>query len=469
MPVTPSFYVVLFVLGAISLASIYHSVLYYHRRTGLLASYCIYLWVLTIYIGYRVLAASTGQKIHPYQIENINLNVSIDATLLWSIYIAYVLFWGKALQLQKKEGRFTWIFYKTATPVIIAYIILENIGVNTSLGIGEMICFIFIRVYLGCFGMVITVYALRKRKNYYYFYLACGSISIIVSSLFSTYVHLVIGSRFMTINAFGWMMFGYFFDVIFFSAAVGYRLKEESVERLLALQKVIDQQAEINRFELEKIKAVYETREEERNRISAELHDDLGGGLSTIKLMSEMVSRSQLSNNTHPLEFISQKSQELIENINEIIWSLNNKADNLGGMIAYIRQYAYKYFEPTSIQLIFNMPGEVDHIEINPTIRRHVFLLLKECMHNILKHSKATNVTIDISLNELLKINISDNGVGIRENAPKGNGLQNMRMRINKLNGEMIINTENGTTITFCIPLDATYYKSAISNTHAKT
>lgn len=470
MPVSINFYIVIFVFGAISLAGIYHSVLFYHRRTQLLGSYCIYLWTLTIYIGYRVLIAGAGKKIVPWYFEPAHIYISIEATLLWLIYIAYVLFWGKALQFQKSEGKLTWIFYTTTTPVIIAYILLENMAVNVSLGLIEIICHIFIRVYLSCFGFIITIHALKKRKSYYYFYLACGSISIIASSLFSTYIHLAVnGSAFLKINAFGWMMFGYFFDVVFFSAAIGYRLKEESAERLIALQKIIDQQAAISRLEMEKMKAVYEAREEERNRISAELHDDLGGGLSTIKLMSEMVCRSHFNATSNHLEFISRKSQELIENINEIIWSLNNKADSLGGMIAYIRQHAFNFLEHTAIQLSFNTPNHAEHIEINPTIRRQVFLLCKECLHNILKHSHATKVTIDISLHKELELSISDNGTGIPRNAPKGNGLQNMKMRAEKLNGSMAIHSGKGTAIVFLIPLHTAYNQSAISNTRSKT
>lgn len=452
MPANISYNIFLFCFGAITLAGIYHSVLFFHRRSALLWHYCLYLSSLFIYMTYRFWMVVLDQPIAPFNIPFTNIKIHIDAVLLWLLYIAYVRFWGNALQLKKEEGRFTWFFYKTATPLIITYIIFENLAANISLGILEQVFFIIIRVYLGGFGFYVTMLALKKRKKIYYSYLAGGSIAIIVSSLISTYVHLVSHS-FLYINAFGWMMVGYFTDVIFFSAAVGVRLKEESVQRLVALQKVLDQQAEISRLEIENMKAVYETREEERNRISAELHDDLGGGLSTIRLMAEMVSKAHLNVDMRHLEFISEKSQELIENMNEIIWSLNNKTDSLAGMIAHIRQYAFKYLEHTAIELNFNATMQAGDIQISAMIRRQLFLLLKESLHNILKHSGASHVKINADCTDHLLLKISDNGKGIASDAVNGNGLINMQKRISKLNGTISIYADAGTTIILQVPL----------------
>src|SRR5262249_45451149 len=94
------------------------------------------------------------------------------------------------------------------------------------------------------------------------------------------------------------------------------------------------------RIQFEKQKAI----ESERLRISSDLHDDLGGGLSTIHLMTEMMrTPGMTTNNEKYLQNISEKSQELVQSMNEIVWSLNNNNDNLPGMISYIREYAGKY------------------------------------------------------------------------------------------------------------------------------
>ncbi len=403
-----------------------------------------------------------------YTIAPLDITVAIDTTLMWCIYIAYVLFWGNALQFHRKDGVFSWVFYKTAVLVIVCYIVWGNIIANFPMGSFEVYPFLFVRLYLGCFGMLVTLLALRKRESPFYLYLAGGSISIIVSSLFSAYVQQYRDAVFGGISGLGWMMFGFFFDVIFFSAAIGYRLKEESVEREQALQKVIDQQEEIKKLELDKVKAVYETREQERNRISSELHDDLGGGLSTIKLMVEMVQRSDDLKAQDCLDRIALKSKELVQNMNEIIWSLNTGSDSLQGTIAYIRQYAYNYLEETTINLIVKQQPMPEDIKMNGAVRRQLFLLVKESLHNILKHAQAGEVVIEFFYKDGLSVKVSDNGVGMASGHPIGNGLVNMRTRVAQLNGELKINGIKGTSVFFSIPYSSFYNKSAISDSLSK-
>ncbi|MBW7893440.1 MAG: hypothetical protein H3C48_20985, partial [Chitinophagaceae bacterium] len=189
--------------------------------------------------------------------------------------------------------------------------------------------------------------------------------------------------------------------------------------------------------------------EQERARISAELHDDLGGGLSTIRLMAEMIKDPQFGINGDYLNNISCKSGELIQNMNEIVWSLNNNNDTFAAMILYLKQYAGAFLEEAGIRLSFKQPSKMPVIEVNGNIRRQVFLVAKEALNNIVRHSKADYVEIHITLGDQLHITIADNGKGI-DTAGKeltGNGLHNMKQRIENLKGQFEIIYQQGTHI----------------------
>lgn len=204
--------------------------------------------------------------------------------------------------------------------------------------------------------------------------------------------------------------------------------------------------------------------EQERARISAELHDDLGGGLSTIRLMAEMIKDPQFGINGDYLNNISCKSGELIQNMNEIVWSLNNNNDTFAAMILYLKQYAGAFLEEAGIRLSFKQPSKMPVIEVNGNIRRQVFLVAKEALNNIVRHSKADYVEIHITLGDQLHITIADNGKGI-DTAGKeltGNGLHNMKQRIENLKGQFEIIYQQGTHILFSVPFSSLYNKSVM-------
>lgn len=217
-----------------------------------------------------------------------------------------------------------------------------------------------------------------------------------------------------------------------------------------------------NRYKLKKELEKHTLLLEERTRIGRELHDDLGGGLSTIRLMTEMIKDPQFGLNGTYLDNISSKSKELIQNMNEIVWSLNTTNDNIAGMIVYIRQYAGTFLDDTNINLHFNQPANIPSIEVDGHTRRHIFLLVKEALHNIVKHAGADKVEINITVEDHFIISIADNGKGINavQKEFSGNGLRNMQQRINTLKGSMQISNQQGAMLIFSIPLSSLYNKS---------
>ena len=195
----------------------------------------------------------------------------------------------------------------------------------------------------------------------------------------------------------------------------------------------------------------------ERKRISADLHDDVGSGLSSIMLLSELVKKVAKTPETRKeAEKISTISQELSSNISEIIWALNSNNDYVDNLVAYIRRYAAEYVENSPVKLKIITPGYISRTPISGEHRRNIFFTVKEAMHNIIKHADATEVELNFSVqNNVLFVVIHDNGKGMPNGELNrfGNGLNNMRKRMTSINGKFIIENHMGTKITLSLPI----------------
>ncbi len=198
----------------------------------------------------------------------------------------------------------------------------------------------------------------------------------------------------------------------------------------------------------------------ERNRIARDMHDDFGANLSRIKFLSEKLKlqskdRMFLSND---LSKISNYSDEMSEKMNEIVWSLNQRYDTVGDLIAFCRSYAVETLTTYSIGVEFNK-GDIPDQTVSGELRRVVFLILKEALHNIVKHSEAKVVKINFNTDgQMLAVNISDNGIGFDEQKVRrfANGLQSMRHRIAQVDGEFSIIVVNGTSVVYKVPFKKT-------------
>jgi signal transduction histidine kinase/ligand-binding sensor domain-containing protein len=209
------------------------------------------------------------------------------------------------------------------------------------------------------------------------------------------------------------------------------------------------------RRKLEKEKAVLERKqaiEKERTRIATDMHDDLGAGLSRIKFLSETIGlKKQMQ---QPIEedinSIRQYSHEMIDKMGEIVWALNEKNDSLSDLLSYTRAYAAAYLEQNGIRCSIESPDQFPSVVVSGEYRRNIYLTVKEALHNVVKHSQATEVVINIRTDDKLVIIIHDNGSGFSATAirPYSNGLTNMQKRMTDIGGRLEIKSNGGTTVT---------------------
>jgi signal transduction histidine kinase len=241
-------------------------------------------------------------------------------------------------------------------------------------------------------------------------------------------------------------------ELLFFLFALTYKNKMEIIQ---SIQKEEKLKLETERKELEKQVAVLAAKQDERNRISIDMHDELGSGVTAIRLMSEIV-KSKMKEQTLPeIEKISNSANELLNKMNTIIWTMTSSNDTVENLVAYMRSYAVEFFENTAIDCYFSMPASIPPREISGERRRNIFLSVKESLNNVLKHSQGTVVKINVLVNDRLTIEIQDDGVGIdMEKLRKfGNGLNNMKKRMITIDGEFHIENREGTRTTFNLTL----------------
>ncbi|MCE3297060.1 MAG: hypothetical protein K0R65_2774 [Crocinitomicaceae bacterium] len=196
--------------------------------------------------------------------------------------------------------------------------------------------------------------------------------------------------------------------------------------------------------ELRELKATLEGQQKERQRIAREMHDEIGSGLSVIHLLS-----NNLGYSNEKTVKVAETSGLLINQMNEIIWSMNLEQDNLEDFVSYIRYQSGQLLSSVNLDFVFDIPDEVPQQPISGIKRRNLYLVVKEALHNCIKHSGASQVKLGMNFEKGIAISISDNGRGIPENNgnPYGNGMKNMLYRMQEIGGEWKISSYKPFTI----------------------
>jgi two-component system sensor histidine kinase UhpB len=194
-----------------------------------------------------------------------------------------------------------------------------------------------------------------------------------------------------------------------------------------------------------------------RNTIARDLHDDIGSTLSSINIMSQLALNGNGNSSQQHLKKIATHSAQMMENMSDIVWSINPKNDLAEQMVFKMKEFAAEILEPAGINYSFQVEDSVDTLKLDSEKRKNLFLIFKEAINNVAKYSEGTQVTINLSLQSShLHLVVVDNGKGFnKEEAKQGNGLSNMKDRATAITGALQYNTEpgKGTRIQLAVPI----------------
>jgi signal transduction histidine kinase len=211
-----------------------------------------------------------------------------------------------------------------------------------------------------------------------------------------------------------------------------------------------------------------------RRRIATDLHDDVGSSLTKIAMLSEAVRQKVTEKNKEACERLSAVTtitNELVETMSDIVWAINPQKDHLSDLSQRMRRFASDIFTARQIAFRFHTPAVDKDISLGANVRREVFMIFKESINNVLKHSDCSEVMLDLSItNGWLGLNITDNGKGFNPQFVKadtgylssqlrgGNGLASMRRRARELGGqfEIVTSKGRGTSVSLRLPAGRT-------------
>jgi signal transduction histidine kinase/ligand-binding sensor domain-containing protein len=203
--------------------------------------------------------------------------------------------------------------------------------------------------------------------------------------------------------------------------------------------------------------------ERERTRIARDIHDDLGSSLTEIGLLGALAVRES----TPPAEAREQvarmmeRAEELARKLDETVWAVNPKNDSLRHLASYLCTLVKEFLEPTTIRCRLDVPTNLPDVPLTTEVRHNVFLVVKEALHNAVRHSGATEIRLRMAANDgVFTLEVTDNGRGFAVETKRegGNGLRNMAGRMEETGGQFQVRSTvaQGTTVSLRLPLPAT-------------
>jgi signal transduction histidine kinase len=193
-----------------------------------------------------------------------------------------------------------------------------------------------------------------------------------------------------------------------------------------------------------------------RTRIAADLHDDIGSSLSQIAVLSEVLRRKAGDDArlTKPLLQIASVSREAVDSMSDIVWAINPAKDHLQDLVKRMRRHASEVFPASHIEFHFDAPETAHDITLGADVRRQVFLIFKESVTNVIRHSHCDHAEVRLTVEgSQLVLEVIDNGKGFDPSRRNdGNGLVSMRRRASSLGGMLEVISASGTTIRLQVP-----------------
>ena len=192
-----------------------------------------------------------------------------------------------------------------------------------------------------------------------------------------------------------------------------------------------------------------------RNRIAADLHDEVGSSLTRIFFQANTLARSQipLKNQEKQLELIAKTSKQALLTMSDMVWSIDSRFDTMKDLVIRMKDYVYRLREELNFAYRFREEGNIESGKVSQSVRQNLFMIFKEALTNAIKYSGGSEITILLHLDENIRLEITNSygekhsGVAHRQG---GRGIENMKRRASKVGGRLIItNTDRIFKVVF--------------------
>jgi ligand-binding sensor domain-containing protein/two-component sensor histidine kinase len=204
-----------------------------------------------------------------------------------------------------------------------------------------------------------------------------------------------------------------------------------------------------------------------RTRIATDLHDDIGASLSEMAILTEVVKQHHSvtdAESVRMLTHIAERARGLVDSMSDIVWAIDPRQDDLSNVVLRIAELASEVLEAKGIACQIHTPPEPEKVKLIPEQRRHLYLIFKEALTNIVRHAHCASVSLTMTVSDhQLVAEIRDDGCGFVSTLPGdgarrsrgGHGLENMQARAAQLGGQLRIDSApgQGTRLTLTMPL----------------
>ena len=188
-----------------------------------------------------------------------------------------------------------------------------------------------------------------------------------------------------------------------------------------------------------------------RVQIASDLHDDVGASLTEIALQTDFLLASEPEHElSDTLSSIGTQSRRIVSSLDDIVWTIDSRNDTLGDLGDRMQDYANRVLgnSPIRVQFHFDIPDTSAELPVEE--RENLYLVFKEAINNVAKHSNASKVDINLFYRQgNFELTVSDNGqVDPGAGRKSGQGQQNMKMRARRIGAEIDISITNGYQVT---------------------
>ena len=347
----------------------------------------------------------------------------------------------------KLNGQVKWLEY-----VILGYSIFEittrYAGLDAQIG-----TYIFYGITIFLFVAVfrIVFFFLRKSNALTSFMIFGASVNVLGSVTTALMLALQLHGKVLPFDPFLPLLIAVIIEQIAFTTGLAYKSRLDSIDKLKVQSELIRK--------LEENEALHQKMYETRSKIARDLHDNIGSTLGSISYFSEMARMKGNADPSVMLEKIEEASRESIDNMNDIVWAIQPKNENMEALLIRMQNFAADQASAKQVVLDFRMDDSVKYIQLNMEAYKNLFLVFKEAVYNVMKYAESDTVEVSISVNTgNLQLQVKDNGKGFDVqtfSSYNGNGLRNMKDRAKEIGAELNIVSEigKGTIVTLSLQI----------------